>query len=219
MRAVDDHAEPVAFADDRAAEGVETVVARRVGGGVDPVQRFVVAGDQHARAGRMPDAQRRERIFQPDAAFDDDVGSDLAGGACALEIVGERGGVEHVGVRRLDAQDGVDLFERRARGMRGAGRLEGGPELRADTALAQAGNVGVAALVHAGEVIGEDVARRGASCRMTQGRSLCPSKIGARSKVAERPRQPDPESSIAPRASCCLGRRSKALIRPRARGR
>ena len=79
MRAVDDHAEPVALADHGAAEGVEAVVARRVGRRIDPVQRLVVAGDQHARAGRVPDAQRRQRVLQPDAALDDDVGGDLAG--------------------------------------------------------------------------------------------------------------------------------------------
>ena len=149
MRAVDDHAKPVALADHGAAEGVETVVARRVGGGIDPVERLVMAGDQHSRAGGAPDAQRRQRIFEADAALDDDERGDLAGLARALEVRRRAGGVEHVGVSLLDAQNGVDLFERRARRVGRARRLERRPELRADETVAQARNVGVAALVDA----------------------------------------------------------------------
>ena len=96
VRAVDDHAEPVALADNGAAEGVEAAVARRVGRRVDPVERLVVAGNQHPRARRVPQAQRRERVLQADAALDDDVGGDLARPSRAREIGGRARGMEDV---------------------------------------------------------------------------------------------------------------------------
>ena len=160
MRAVDDHAEPVALGDHGAAEGVEAAMARRIGRRVDPVERLVVAGDQHARAGGAPDAQRRQRILEPDAAFDDDVGGNLAGLLCARKIGGAAGGQENVGMRRLDAMDDVDQLECRARGMRGAGRLERRPELRADFSRAHPRDVGVALLAHAREIVGDHIAAR-----------------------------------------------------------
>ena len=119
-----------------------------------------MAGDQHARARRVPDAQRRQGILQADAALDHDVGGDLAGAPRAREIGGAARGQEDLRVGRLDAADEVDLLQRRARGMRRAGRLERRPELRADAAFAQARNIGVALLVHARQIVGEDVAAR-----------------------------------------------------------
>jgi hypothetical protein len=84
----------------------------------------------------VPDAQGTERILEPDAALDDDVGGDLAGALGAREIGGAARGQEDVGMRRLDAADEVDLLERGAGGMRRVGRLERCPELSADLALA-----------------------------------------------------------------------------------
>ena len=60
----------------------------------------------------------------------------------------------------LDAADEVDLLERGARRMGRVGRLEGGPELRPDHAFAQTRNVGVGALMDAGQVVGDDIASR-----------------------------------------------------------
>ena len=78
MGEIDDDSEPVQFADDRPAKGVEPAIARRVGRGIDPVERLVVTKRHQPHAGRMPDAQRAQRNFQPDAALDRDEGSDLA---------------------------------------------------------------------------------------------------------------------------------------------
>ena len=60
----------------------------------------------------------------------------------------------------LDAANEVDLLERGARGMGRVGRLEGGPELGPDEPIAQTRNVGVGALMDAGQIVGDDVASR-----------------------------------------------------------
>jgi hypothetical protein len=63
----------------------------------------------------------------------------------ALDVVGGRGQLEHVGMGGDDAADGVDLFEglarRLGRGL-GGGHIDR-PELAADAAGPQARNVGV----------------------------------------------------------------------------
>ena len=56
----------------------------------------------------MPDAQRRQRILDPDAALDDDVRGDFARPSRANIVGGAAAGNKYVGVRLLDAQDRVD---------------------------------------------------------------------------------------------------------------
>ena len=63
MGEIDHDPEAVEFADNRATKGVEAVVARRVSGGIDPIQGFVVAKRHEPHAGRMPNPQRAQRIL------------------------------------------------------------------------------------------------------------------------------------------------------------
>ena len=160
MGEIDHDAEAIEFADDRAAKGVEAAVARRVGGGIDPVEAFVVAKRHQPHAGGVPDTQRAQRILEPHAALDRDEGGDLAQGLRPGVVRSPARRQEHVGMSLLDAADEVDLLERGARGMGRVGGLERGPELRPDHAFAQTRNVGVRALVNPGQIVGDDVASR-----------------------------------------------------------
>ena len=180
MGEVDDDAEAVELADDRAPEGVEAAVARRVGCRIDPVQAFVVAERHQPHAGRMPDAQRAQRILEPHAAFDRDEGGDLAQGLRPGVVRGPPRRQEHVRMSLLDAADEVDLLERGARRMGRVGRLERGPELGPDHALAQTRNVGVGALMDAGQIVGDDVASRRAVDADHPRRDHCARRSAAR---------------------------------------
>ena len=180
MGEVDHDAEPVEFADDRPPEGVEAAVARRVGRGIHPVKGFVVAERHQPHAGCAPDPKRAQRILEPHAAFDRDEGGDLAH-RLRPRVVGRLPRrQEHVGMSLLDAADEVDLLERGARRMGRVGRLEGGPELRPDHAFAQTRNVGVGALMDAGQVVGDDIASRRAVDADHPGRDHCARRSAAR---------------------------------------
>ena len=113
---IDHDSEAVELANNRAAKGIETIIARRVSGGIDPIERFVVAKRHQAHAGSVPDTQGTQRILKPHAALDRNEGGDLAQGFRFGVVRSPPRREEHIGMGLLDAADEVDLFQRGAGG-------------------------------------------------------------------------------------------------------
>src|ERR1700689_5841821 len=110
MSEIDHDSEAVEFANNRAAKGVEAIIARRVSGGIDPIERFVVAKGHQPYARSVPDTQGTERILEPHAALDCNERSDLAHRLRARIMGGPPRWQEHVGGGPFGAAEGGDLL-------------------------------------------------------------------------------------------------------------
>ena len=144
---VDEHAEAVHFEDDFAAEGGEAVGGFwLVGGGVGPGEAVGVSEGHVADAELVVSAEESEGVLDGMAAFDADEAGDFVGFAGGEDFVGGAGEGEGVGIARNHSVDEVDLFEGLAGGAAGDHEAGGdvcGPELGAEAAEFEAGDVGV----------------------------------------------------------------------------
>ena len=95
-----------------------------------------------ARAEAVEHAQRAERAVDRMPAFHADERRDLALLEDALDVIGGQRQLECLGVLAHHAVDDVDLLERRRHGRRIICRDVDRPELTADAARTQAGDVG-----------------------------------------------------------------------------
>jgi hypothetical protein len=155
VRQIDQHAQPVHLGDHPFAEFGHALVPGFVGGGVGPVQGFGVRQRQVADAELIVGPQHAERIVDGVPALDADQRGDLAAFANIQDVLDAISHLEIVRIGPDEAVDHVDLLQCLLDGGAGLARTHrdvGGPELRADAALAQPGNVGVQALLRPGDV-------------------------------------------------------------------
>ncbi len=144
---VDEHAEAIHFEDYFAAESGEAVGGFGfVGGSVGPGEAVGVREGHVANAEFVIHAKEREGILDGMAAFDSDEAGDFVGFADLEDFVGGAREGEGFGIASDHAVDEVDLLEGLAGGAAGdheAGGNVSSPELGAEAAEFEAGDVGV----------------------------------------------------------------------------
>ena len=128
---------------------------------VGPVESDVVRERHVADAQVVIRAQRAERVLDAVTALESEEGADLTLPEVAPDVVGAEGQREPVGVLRNESARDVDLLQLHPRvpGVAILARRVNGPELRADHALLQAVEIGVARCTPA-EIVGIDVSAR-----------------------------------------------------------
>ena len=142
---VDHHAEPVHLAHDLAAEGAEATDDRHVGRRVGPRRVVVVGERQVTHAEHVQHPEGAEGAADRVAALGPEQRRDPAGSPRPLDLVGGAREGQPVGIRRDHAVHAVDLLERGRDGgvALQRARHEDRPELPADAALLEAGEVGL----------------------------------------------------------------------------
>ena len=153
---VDQHAEPLHLPDDLAAERGQAPGGRLVGRRVGPGQVQVVGQRQVPDAEQVQGPQHAQRVRDRMTALGPEQGCDPAAGHDPLHVGSGERQLERVRIAGGKLPDQVDLLKRR--GHRGlalqVGRHVHRPELGADPARGQPGQVGVGELHRRREVGG-----------------------------------------------------------------
>ena len=166
VREVDEHADAVHLAHHLDAKGGEPADGRLVGGRVGPRDVVVVGQRQVTDTQHVQHPQGCEGTTDGVATLSPDEGGDPPRREDRLQLVRGASESQPVAIPGDHLMDGVDLFQglddRRAIGQRGGD--PGRPELRADAAVPQPGQVGVRGGQALGKVQPVEVVARLLAC-------------------------------------------------------